>query len=126
MPRPQPSRSHSSGEGRLALLFWLVVLVAGGLVAYEAIPVRVRMADLQDFMLESAERARFRNEDQLKRAILARARELDLPLDEKNLSVQLSNAQIKIEAHYTVSLEFPFYTWDWRKEHIVDRPVFYW
>jgi hypothetical protein len=126
MPRQRSSRSHSSGEGRISLLFWLVVLVIGGLIAYEAIPVRVRMAELQDFMVESAERARFNNEEQIKKAILERAKELDLPLQEKDLAVQLANGQIKMEASYTVSLEFPFYTWDWRKQHIVDRPVFYW
>lgn len=126
MPRQEVSRSHSSGEGRISLLFWLVVLVIGGLIAYEAIPVRVRMAELQDFMVESAERARFNNEEQIKKAILERAKELDLPLQEKDLAVQLANGQIKMEASYTVSLEFPFYTWDWRKQHIVDRPVFYW
>jgi hypothetical protein len=126
MTRAKSTRFQSAGEGRVALLFWLVVLVIGGLVAYEAIPVRLRMAELQDFMIESAERARFNNDEQLKKAILEHARELDLPLQEKDLVVRLANGQIHLEARYTIALEFPFYTWDWRKEHVIDRPVYYW
>ena len=114
------------GEGRLSFVFWLVVLGLIGVIGFEAIPVRYRMAQLEDFMVESAERARFNNERQLKKAILNRADELDLPLTEKALSVSISGGRIKIDAEYIVTLDFLFYPWDWHKKHEVNRTIYYW
>ena len=114
------------GEGRLSLVFWLVVLALAGIMAFEAIPVRYRMAQLQDFMVESAERARFSNDQQLKKAILVRANELDLPLTEKALNVVISGGRVKIDAEYTVTLDFLFYAYEWDKKHEVNRTIYYW
>ncbi|HVS63640.1 MAG TPA: hypothetical protein VMT85_09080 [Thermoanaerobaculia bacterium] len=120
------SLESQRGEGRLSFVFWLVVLGVIGIIGFEAIPVRYRMAQLQDFMVESAERARFNNERQLKQAILNRADELDLPLAEKALNVSISGGRIKIDAEYTVTLDFLFYPWDWHKKHEVNRTIYYW
>jgi hypothetical protein len=120
------SRTGERGEGRLSFIFWIVVLGLVALVGFEAIPVRWRMAQLQDFMIEAAERARFGNEKEIKRAIMHRATELDLPLEEKALFVKINAGRIKIDAEYTVTLDFPFYTWDWRKRHEINRTIYYW
>ncbi|HVS14963.1 MAG TPA: hypothetical protein VMV46_13620 [Thermoanaerobaculia bacterium] len=120
------SRTGERGEGRLSFVFWIVVLAIAGLVAFETIPVRWRMAQLQDFMVESAERARFGNEKEIKRAIMHRATELDLPLEDKALSVKINAGRIKIDAEYMVTLDFPFYSWDWNKRHEVNRTIYYW
>jgi hypothetical protein len=114
------------GDGRLSFVFWLVVLAVGGIIGFEAIPVRYKMAQLQDFMVASAERARFDNERQIKQAILRKANELDLPLTEKELSVTISGGRIKIDAEYTVTLDFLVSPWDWHKKHEVNRSIYYW
>lgn len=114
------------GEGRLGLLLWLAVVILGGMIAYEAIPVRIRVAQLQDFMIEATERARFHNAESLRKNIVARAQELELPVGDEDVQVVLGSGQIKIDAAYTMHLEFPFYTYVWNKEHHIDRPVFYW
>lgn len=114
------------GEGRLSALFWLAVLIVGGMIAYEAIPVRIRVAQLQDFMVEATERARFHNAEALRKNIVARAQELELPVTNDDVQVTLAHGQIKIDAAYTLTLEFPFYTYQWNKEHHIDRPIFYW
>jgi hypothetical protein len=120
------SRTGERGDGRLSFLFWIVVLGLAALVGFETVPVRWRMAQLQDFMVESAERARFGNEKQIKRAIMFKATELDLPLEEKELFVEIKAGRIKIDAQYMVTLDFPFYTWDWHKRHEVTRTIYYW
>ena len=56
--------------------------------------------------------------------ILAKARELDLPVDPKRVSVERRGARIVLKASYTVPVEFPFYTYNWKFDVVVDRPVF--
>lgn len=114
------------GEGRLSFVFWLVVIAIAGMIGFEAIPVRYRMAQLQDFMVESAERARFNNARQIEEAILRKARSLDLPLVDKALDVTISGGKIRIDADYTVTLDFMFTSYDWHKKHHIDRSIYYW
>ena len=59
-----------------------------------------------------------------KKQILQRAKELDIPLDKDDVEVQRVGDRIRMEASYTVPLEFPGYTYEWHFDHEVDRPIF--
>lgn len=114
------------GEGKLAAIFWLLVLAIGGMIAWQTIPVKMRMSKLEDFITESTQHAGFGNGEAIKKAILRKAESLQLPLDEKHLDVQLGRNNIYIKGSYTVLLEFPGYTYHWDKEIEMTRPVFHW
>ena len=120
-------RRGERGEGKIGCIFWTAVLVVGIVIAWVAIPVKVKTSELHDFMIDQATNAsRFRSAESLEKRVLARARELDLPLTSKSLTVQRNDARVRMEADYTVTLEFPFgVTYDWRFHHEVDRPIFY-
>lgn len=115
------------GDSKIGCILWLAVVVAGALVAWEAVPVKVKSAELHDHMADMAVVAtRERNSEAIKRNVLAKAKDLDLPLTAKNLEVERSESRIKLRADYTVVLEFPFgVTYDWDFHHEVDRPIFY-
>lgn len=115
---------RQSGEGKLGCIFWLLLLAAASLVAYKMIPVKVQSAQLHDFMVEQARFSYSRGAGQIKKAILQRARELDLPLTDKQLRVRKDRGHIRMEAQYTVPIEFPGYTYEWEFQHQVDRPIF--
>lgn len=123
MWRTNPAR----GDSKLGCIFWLAVLIAGALIAWEAVPVKVRTAELHDFMTDMAIYAtRERSSEAIKKRVLAKATELELPLDPKRLTVERDEATIRLEADYTVVLDFPFgLTYDWQFHHEVDRPIFY-
>lgn len=112
------------GEARLSTLIWLLLFVALIVVAKEAIPVKVKSSQLEDFMVELAKFASHNKEEGIQRQILQKAQELDLPLAKKSVSVKKSNGRIRMHAEYTIPLEFPFYTYYWHFDHNVDRPVF--
>jgi len=120
-------RRGERGESRIGCIFWSAALIVGIVVAWVAVPVKVKTSELHDFMIDQATNAsRFRTAESLKKRVLARARELDLPVTSKNLTVRRSDARVRMEADYTVTLEFPFdITYDWRFQHEVDRPIFY-
>ena len=117
-------RAAERGSGNLGCILWLILLVVGVLVAWKAIPVKIRSAELYDQMEEMAKFSARNSPDELKKQIMDRAHELDLPVVKDNVHVERIGDRIKMEASYTVPLEFPGYTYEWHFDHQVDRPIF--
>ena len=117
-------RAAERGSGNLGCILWLVVLLLGALIAWKAIPVKIRSAELYDAMEDMAKFSARNKPEDLKKQILNRARDLDLPLQKDNVRVQRIGDRIKMEASYSVPLEFPGYTYYWSFNHQVDRPIF--
>ena len=112
------------GEGKLGCIIWILALLAVIGIAAKLIPVKIRSAELYDFMEEQALFAGRRSPEQIQKAILNRAVELDLPLNKKGLDVKRAGGRIRIRAKYVVPVEFPGYTYMWEFEQMIDRPVF--
>lgn len=117
-------RAAERGSGNLGCILWVIALLVGILIAYKAIPVKIKSAELYDQMEEMAKFSARNPPEQMKKQILDRARELDLPLEKDNVRVQRIGDRIKMQASYTVPLEFPGYTYEWHFDHQVDRPIF--
>jgi hypothetical protein len=112
------------GQGKIGCILWLLVLLAVVGVTAKLIPIKIRSAELYDFMEEQALFAGRTKPEEIKKRILRRAQELELPLTKKNLSVERRAGRVRMSATYTVPVELPGYTFEWDFEHILDRPVF--
>ena len=117
-------RAAEAGSGNVGCILWLVVLGIAVLIAWKAIPVKIRSAELYDHMVEITKFGARTTPEEIEKDILAKARELDLPLDKEHVKVERIGDRLKMEATYTVPLEFPGYTYNWRFDHQVDRPLF--
>ena|SRR5215471_10147375 len=114
------------GSGRLGCILWLAVLAITAYIGYKVIPVKVATSTFYDFMQEEAAFASIRPVKQLQREILAKAKELNLPLTEENLVIKKVTESITIEAHYEVTIDF-FNGWKqyvWKENQVVTRPIF--
>lgn len=114
------------GEGRLGCILWLALLALVGYGLYKVIPVKVATSTFYDFMQEEASFASIRDVKQLRQEILAKAKELDLPITEDNLTLKRTRESITIEAHYEVTISF-FNGWKkyvWKVDQVVARPTF--
>ena len=118
------ARTRSTGDGTLGCLFWVALLVLFGMICWEAVPVKISSAELHKYMEDQAQTAGSSPAERIRKRILARARDLDLPVIEENLTVRKTGNRIFMEVSYTVPLEFPFYTFNWSFEHKVDLPYF--
>lgn len=122
MPR---RRSVERGEGNLGCIVWMVLLAIGVLIAWKAVPVKVRSAEFYDYMDElskfSAARA---TADGLRKGLMDRAEKLDIPLERKNIEIELSRERVRMKVRYTIPVEFPGYTYNWDFEQEIDRPIF--
>ena len=112
------------GEGQFGCLVGLVVLLIAGLIAYRLIPVKVRAAELRDTVVDESKSAGQHSDKQIKQAILHKAKQLELPVDEKDVKVNRSANYIRVNVSYTVPVEFPGYTYNWKFEHKYENPVF--
>ena len=94
------------------------------MIAFTAVPVKLNDMEFGDYMEEQAQFSARASGETLRKRILKKAKELDIPLQPKKLTVEKSHNQVRIKCSYTVTLEFPFYTYDWEFTHDIDRPVF--
>jgi hypothetical protein len=117
-------KTAQRGEGNLGCILWLVLLAIGVLIAWKTIPVKIKSAEMYDFMVELTKFAASTPPAQLEKQILVRAKELDVPLDKDNVQVEVVNERIRIKAQYMVPVEFPGYTYEWHFNHEIDRPIF--
>jgi hypothetical protein len=116
-------RRRGSGEGNLGCILWSIVFIVVALICYKAIPVKINTAELYDFMIEQAKFGSGSVET-AKKAIINKARELNLPVDDKNLSVEKINDRIRMKTSFAVPLEFPGYTYVWNFDWEIDRPIY--
>ena len=115
------------GDSKIGCIFWLALLAVGALIAWKAVPVKIRTAEFQDFLVDQAVFAtRVRDAEAIKKRVLEKAKDLELPVDPKKLTVRRTDARIHIVTDYTVPLEFPLgFTYEWEFHHDVERPIFY-
>lgn len=113
------------GEVKLGCLLWLLATLVFAMVVVKMGPVKIASVELYDYMREQAKFAQRATSETLRKRILERAENLELPLEAKDLMVAKSEARIRMEATYVVPIEFPGYTYSWRFHHVVDEPIFY-
>jgi hypothetical protein len=105
-------------------LLWLAAAGITIMIAVAVIPVKLNDLEFGDYMEEQAQFSGRATVEAMRKRILKRAQELEIPLKAKNLSIEKGTARVRIKCKYTVTLEFPFYTYDWDFWHDIDRPVF--
>jgi hypothetical protein len=120
-----PRRRSERGEGNLGCILWLLALGLVTLIAWKAVPVKIQSTQLYDFMDEQAKFAAARTPpEEIAKAIVNRAHQLDIPLDKGDVHVTRDGDRIFMDVEYTVPLEFPGYTYQWHFHQKLDRPIF--
>ena len=114
------------GAVGIGCVVWLVILIFVGYCLAQIVPVKVRTSQFYDFMQEEAGFGSIKNLQQLEKEILAKARELDIPLTKENLSLKRTKEAVTIEAHYEITVEFfgGAYKYPWKFDQVVVRPTF--
>lgn len=113
------------GEGKIGCIFWVLVLLVAGMIAVKVVPVKIQSAEFYDYMEEQAKFGLQATPEGIKQQILQKARDLDLPVKADNLTVQRVAEEIRIHCKYQVPIEFPGYTYVWKFDEKINRPLFY-
>ena len=115
---------REKGEGNFGCLVGLVILAIALFIAWKTIPVKVRAAELRQTVVDEAKSAGTHNDGRIREAILAKAREDNLPISENDISITRSANEITVVVKYTVPIEFPGYTYQWNIENRAQNPIF--
>jgi len=119
-------RSFEQGEGNLGCIIWALILGVAVMAAWKMVPVKMASAELEHFMDEQAKFAANRPPEAIKKDILKKAKELDLPVDPRDVFVERTDNrdQITMSVEYTVPVEFPGYTYEWYFNPVIKRDIF--
>jgi hypothetical protein len=112
------------GESQFGCLIGLILLGLAIFVAWKMIPVKVKAAELRQTVVDEAKSAGTHNDDRIKSAILAKAREDNLPVTEDNINIVRGNGEISVTVTYTIPIVFPGYTYNWHLVHEAKNPIF--
>jgi len=114
------------GEGKLGTLFGIVVLAMFIYLGVKIVPILINIYEFRDSIEEQARFAAMphHDDDSVKRSILRKAQELDLPVGAKDVSVNRSSTRIDIKVKYTVPIETPIYTYKWDLDESLSAPLF--
>jgi hypothetical protein len=114
------------GDVPIGCLIGFVVAVVVALIAIKTVPVMIAVGEFDKEVKAYADRASRPdyNDKRIQKDLLAIAEELDIPINAKAIWIKRSANRIKIRITYDYPIEFPGYTYVWKKEHYEDRPLF--
>lgn len=118
------NRMNQKGEGRLGCVIGLLLLVVVLFIAYKMIPAKMQATDMREAVQNASRSASGKSMDTVKREVLERAKELNVPLTEKDVVVTRRADYIRVEVRYDVAIEFPGYVWNKHYEFDAENPVF--
>lgn len=118
-------RISQLGEGRIGFLISLALLGAGIFVGVKIVPVRINAYEFRDYIQDECRYAATRNRDEeIYRSILAKAKELKLPLEKKNLHLERTMHEMVINAKYQQTIDLKFTQYVFKFDHEERAPLF--
>ncbi len=117
-------RASERGDGKVGCTFWLLAAVIVFMIGWKAVPVRMDASRLTDFMVEQAKFSERATPRQVQARILKKAQELQMPIRNQDIDVRKPGGRIYMRVRYSVPLVFPFYTYVWDFDLLVERPIF--
>ncbi len=117
---------EARGEGRIGCIIWLIIVALTAYGLYKFVPVKMASARFEDFISEEASFGSIRGIKEIERNILAKARDLELPITKDNLTITRNKEKIRVEAHYEIVIELfgGNYKYVWKFDPVVERPLF--
>ena len=118
---------YQRGDVPVGCLVGGVVALIVVLVSIKVAPIMIHVGELDKEISNLADRANRREytDQRIRRDILEKAEQLDLPVTKKSVDIKRTSNRIKVTVRYTIAIDFPGYTYVWNKEHYHERPLFY-
>ena len=118
-------RRRERGEGRLGTLVGLAVLALTIYLGCKVVPVMINAYTFRDFLEQESRFAALRKkDDEVAKRVFAKARELELPVDAKNIKISRSPSRFDIAVKYTIPIETPVYVYNWAFDEKFSAPLF--
>jgi hypothetical protein len=107
---------NERGEGRLGVVIWLLIMAAGIFVAVRTIPKRMAVLELHDYADSQVQHAGTMSKiktDEVIKTILDKAKELEIPLEKKDLDLDIRPNDLRMTMKHRVVVNLEVYEWVW-------------
>ncbi|HEX9737336.1 MAG TPA: hypothetical protein VGG06_35675 [Thermoanaerobaculia bacterium] len=118
------SLRRQRGEGKAGCIFWSLLFLIGGMLAWQMIPAKIADMQLKDHLEEMARHNPSKDGPWFREQILRRAKDLEIPLKQEDVTVEKTQRRVRMKVKYTVSLDFIFTSFPWTFSHDVERDIF--
>lgn len=120
------SRRRQRGEGKGAVIFWLLVFVVAGLFGKAWIPAKIADMQLKDHMEGLAQAQNFARAEakDFEEEIIRRAGDLDIQLTSKDVEVRKTARLVRMKVSYTKEIDMIFTSFQWSFSHDLERDIF--
>ena len=112
------------GEGQMGCIVGLIFLAIAVFVAYKMVPVKVKAADLKQTITDEAKSAGTHTDARIREAILAKAKEVQLPVTTDNIKISRANSEITVDVEFDVPIDFPGWPYQWHQHYLAQNPIF--
>ena len=112
------------GEGKGAIIFWLLVFAAAGVIGKEWIPAKIADMQLRDHVDEMAKLYPRHDAAFFREQIVNRAKELYIPLKAEDVQVEKNLKRVRVRFTYTVPMDLIVTTWNLPFKHELERDIF--
>jgi hypothetical protein len=118
-------RRGERGEGRIGFVIALAVLGAAIFVGVKVVPVRIAAYEFKDFVREQCRFAAVNRDDKdIRNKIVAKAKELEIPLDKKDLRLERTMSEMIITARYQQPIDLKVTTYVYKFDVKERAPLF--
>jgi hypothetical protein len=118
-------RDGEHGGARIGLLLAIAFVAVGVFLGVKLIPVRVAAYEFSDFVEEECRFAAVRKSDeQVRKRILEKAEDLEIPLDPKRLTMERRGGEMIITASYEQPIDLAVTTWVFKYRVAERAPLF--
>ena len=113
------------GEGRIGLIIGLALVGIAIFLGFKIVPVRVKAYEFHDFLREEARFGATRKKNgEITERILAKAKQLEIPLDKKNLQVERTESEMIVAAKYEEPIDLKVTTYVFKFNEREKAPLF--
>lgn len=118
-------RRGERGEGKVGFLISLVVLGVAIFIGVKVVPVRIAAYEFKDFVREQCRFAAVNRDDKaIRDKIVAKAKELEIPLEKKNLKIERTMSEMIITARYQQPIDLKVTTYVYKFDLKEKAPLF--
>jgi hypothetical protein len=117
--------NNQSGEGRKGFIFSMAIMGSMIFAGAKYIPVKIDAYNFRDTIREECRMAAVRNSDSVvAERIMDEAKDLQIPLKRKNLTIKRTKRRMIITAHYEQPIDFKVTKWTFRFKAHEEAPLF--
>jgi hypothetical protein len=119
---------NQKGEGKAGAIFGFAIFLLLVYLAWQVIPVMVRVYSFEDRVKEECKFLHGRTLDKLKEDIVEAAVDNELPVELEDVSASKTDVEmhenLRVRVVYTVPITTPFYVYNWDRNLYYDAPSF--